>query len=88
MNLVGASPKKVAANWPALMASEQRMNHKRNIESMTRPELRKELFALGKKWDEFRKDAEGGGSPGEWMYERLDELQTALQKQRKKVYLP
>lgn len=42
-------------------------------------EISKELQALGEQWDEFRKDLgdDGyGGSPGEWMVERIDELET------------
>jgi hypothetical protein len=51
---------------------------------MTDAEIASELETLGKKWDEFRaSDDEGhGGSPGEWMVERMGELETE-QKRRK-----
>lgn len=44
-----------------------------------------ELHTLGIKWDAFQADiGEGhGGSPGEWMWERLGELETE-QRRRKK----
>jgi len=46
-------------------------------------EIAAELADLGKKWDAFTaSDDEGhGGSPGEWMVERMDELETE-QKRR------
>jgi hypothetical protein len=58
------------------------MTFRRATASMTRHQMRQELFELGNVWDEFRKTAEGGGSPGEWMYERTDELRTALRRDR------
>lgn len=42
--------------------------------------LRAELKALGNHFTEFRKTAEGGGSPGEWMVERMDEIETELKR--------
>lgn len=39
--------------------------------------IERELAKLAKRWDSFRaSDPEGGGSPGEWMVERMDELET------------
>ncbi len=53
---------------------------------MTDAEIASELESLGKKWDAFRdSDDEGhGGSPGEWMVERMGELETE-QKRRSAV---
>jgi hypothetical protein len=52
--------------------------------TMTDAEIAAELKALGEKWDEsVASDDEGhGGSPGEWMVERMNELETE-QKRRK-----
>jgi hypothetical protein len=52
--------------------------------SLTDEEIARELVELGSRWDAFRSsDDEGhGGSPGEWMVERMDELETE-QKRRK-----
>lgn len=45
--------------------------------------IARELKRLGKRWDDLRSSDEelGGGSPGEWMAERMDELETE-QKRR------
>ena len=43
---------------------------------MTDDQIAAELKQLGDDFDELRRDAEGGGSPGEWMVERMDELET------------
>jgi len=44
---------------------------------MTDDAIAAELKKLGKEWDDFRADLESmPGSPGEWMYERMDELET------------
>ena len=53
--------------------------------NMTDEQIAAELKTLGDRWDEFRKrmveDDEGyGGSPGEWMYERMSELETEQQR--------
>lgn len=50
---------------------------------MSDEEIAKELTELGRKWDGFRasEDSGHGGSPGEWMYERMGELETE-QKRR------
>jgi hypothetical protein len=48
----------------------------KDARQLTDDELSAELDNLGKQWDEFRKDAEGAGSPGEWMIERMDEIRT------------
>lgn len=49
---------------------------------MTDAAIAAEIDKLGKKWDKFRAgDCDGSGSPGEWMIERLDELEHE-QKQR------
>ena len=56
----------------------------RTVSLMTDDEISLELEALGKRWDAFREDDEGhGGSPGEWMVERMGELE-AEQKRRKR----
>jgi hypothetical protein len=55
-------------DWPPPPASK-----------MTVAEITAELVRLEKKWAEMRADEEGhGGSPGEWIYERIDELDTEL----------
>lgn len=50
---------------------------------LTDAEIARELVDLGVKWKEFRDDLDEGhgGSPGEWMVERMDELETE-QKRR------
>ena len=49
---------------------------------MTIEKIRSELRTLGERWDAFRTGSEGhGGSPGEWMVERMGELETE-QKRR------
>lgn len=53
----------------------------RNPRTMTRPEIETEIEDLKKKWDARRDDDEGhGGSPGEWIVERLEHLETVLKK--------
>lgn len=51
---------------------------------MTRAEIDAELIDLAKRWDELRAlceaDGGGGGSPGESLIERMDELETALKR--------
>ena len=48
-------------------------------------EIADELESLGRKWDEFRADLEGmAGSPGEWMVERMDELETEQRRRKQK----
>lgn len=50
--------------------------------SMSTVEILNEMEELNAKWDDFHRDLEGmSGSPGEWMVERMDELQYVL-KQR------
>lgn len=52
---------------------------------MTIPEIRSEFTLLSKKWDNVRADEEGhGGSPGEWIWERLGELEHELKKRGEK----
>jgi len=48
--------------------------------SMSRFEMRKELFALCKLWDEADDYWEGGGSPREGTAERIEELTVALRR--------
>lgn len=56
--------------------------------SLTDEQIARELQALGETWDASRADGEGhGGSPGEWMFERMDELGTE-QKRRAKAKAP
>jgi hypothetical protein len=54
---------------------------------MTDDELSAELLAIEKQWDEFcREIGDGhGGSPGEWMVERMDEIET--EKRRRLISL-
>jgi hypothetical protein len=46
----------------------------------TTAKLKDELDALDKQFAAFRKTAEGGGSPGEWMWERMGEIETELKR--------
>jgi hypothetical protein len=50
--------------------------------NMTDEEISAELKSLGDQWDEFQaSDDEGhGGSPGEWMVERMGELEQEQKK--------
>jgi hypothetical protein len=52
----------------------------RPARQMSNDEIESEIGELIAKWDDLRKDLEesGGmsGSPGEWMVERMDELET------------
>lgn len=52
---------------------------------MTRSEIETEIEDLKKKWDARRdgdddEDEGHGGSPGEWIVERLEHLETVLKK--------
>jgi hypothetical protein len=48
---------------------------------MTAGDIRAELASLEIEWHNFRSECEGhGGSPGEWFYERMDELTTELKR--------
>lgn len=52
---------------------------------MTDAAIAAELESLGKRWDEFRADIDDegmSGSPGEWMVERMDELETEQKRRR------
>lgn len=55
---------------------------------MTTEEIRKEHDLLSRKWDDLftEYDNEGGhsGSPGEWLWERLGELEQELKKRGEK----
>jgi hypothetical protein len=43
---------------------------------LTDEALAKELKRLGKQWDAVRADdCGGGGSPGEWLWERMGEIE-------------
>lgn len=56
--------------------------HTRPAREMTDEQIAAEITELEAKWDDFRANCEGhSGSPGEWIVERLDELDTA-QKRR------
>lgn len=45
-----------------------------------------EIEELAAKWDDLRRELEGmSGSPGEWMIERMDELET--EKRRRLISL-
>lgn len=46
---------------------------------MSDDDLKTELQSLGERWDSFRasvSDEGMAGSPGEWMTERMDEIET------------
>jgi len=62
------------------------LKHQKPASTLTEAALTDELAVLGREWDEFRAglDEDGGmaGSPGEWMVERMDELETELRKRR------
>ena len=51
---------------------------------MTRSEIETELKDLAKRWDELiaavEEDGGGAGSPGEWIVERTEWLETALKR--------
>lgn len=49
---------------------------------MSIKQITDELDALDTQWEEFRRDCEGSGSPGEWMVERMGELETELNRRR------
>lgn len=56
--------------------------------SMTDDELTAELARVEKLWTDMRTDPEfegHGGSPGEWMVERMDEIET--EKRRRVISL-
>lgn len=56
----------------------------RKAKAMTDKEIARELVELGKRWNSFRAGVEDegmSGSPGEWMIERMGELETE-QKRR------
>lgn len=53
---------------------------------MTDEEISSELSEVGKRWDSLREDEEGhGGSPGEWMIERMGELETEQARRKAKT---
>lgn len=44
-------------------------------------QLQRELRSLQEKWDELRSDDTGhGGSPGEWIWERMGEIEHELKR--------
>lgn len=50
--------------------------HERPAKEMTDVEIAAETLDLENKWDIFHRGFDGhGGSPGEWMFERMDELE-------------
>lgn len=53
---------------------------KRPVRDMTLDEMRVEHARLVKLWDDLRSDPEAGrgGSPGEWMIERMGEIESRL----------
>jgi len=61
------------------------MNQK-PAKDMTDLDIARELDVLDTQVDELRSDLEesGGmsGSPGEWIYERMDELETEMRRRR------
>jgi len=59
--------------------------HQKPASEMTDAAIAAELDALDTQWTEFRQDCEMSGSPGEWMIERMGELE-AEQKRRRPGY--
>jgi hypothetical protein len=56
---------------------------------MSIKQITDELDALDTQWDEFHANCEGmSGSPGEWMIERMDELETELRRRGSPVPPP
>lgn len=55
-----------------------------DAKTMTREQLIAALDLMGDQWDAFRSDIDEGhgGSPGEWMVERMDELETELRRRQ------
>jgi hypothetical protein len=56
---------------------------------MSIKQITDELDALDTQWEEFRAKCDGmSGSPGEWMIERMDELETELKRRGVPVPMP
>lgn len=73
------------AVWNTRLAStapaSERKPENLPIRDLTIAEVIAEKTRIEKLWDDFRNDAEfegHGGSPGEWMYERMNEIDTAI----------
>lgn len=66
-------------DWRA--ASAPKTAAEKFIGHMTDAEIDTELKQLGERWDASRDDEGHGGSPGEWMVERMSALETE-QKRR------
>lgn len=50
---------------------------------MTVKQISDELDAMDERFRRFRRECDGmAGSPGEWMVERMDELETELKRRR------
>ena len=48
---------------------------------MSSTEIIAERVRLNKEWDDYRRDLDGHqGSPGEWMIERMGELNTEMKR--------
>lgn len=54
----------------------------RPIAEMSDEELRAELDRAGEEFDALFDEMDDGhaGSPGEWLYERIDEIETAMKR--------
>lgn len=61
----------------------------KSASKMTDKEIVSELEKLGEEWDEFRAtlDEGYGGSPGEWMVERMGELEQEQSRRKDKKLL-
>ena len=55
----------------------------KSAKNMTEKQIGEELFELEQKWSNL--DREGSGSPGEWIVERMDELDTELKRRLGKL---
>jgi hypothetical protein len=65
------------------MLKEKCLMRRKPARQMTDDAIAAELTQLGKEFDDFREGLEGmAGSPGEWMVERMDELNTERRRRR------
>lgn len=63
------------------IAGQGEVGMAKDVRSMTRPQLRKEMLSLRQQFADMKADPEfegHGGSPCEWMDERADEIRTEL----------
>jgi hypothetical protein len=70
------------ANWNATpTAPDRAVDALRPVRELSDLELAAELTERGNDWDAVRADDEGhGGSPGEWIIERIDEIEAEIKR--------